>query len=165
MSPDDSSQGAPSTPLRPGVSQRLTLHLGVVVQPYRARSAKAGAMTTGDVAEILEARYGLFTAFWRAHDQDCAGDLEVSLGGAMESLMMGRAVDPWGSATQAINQRMRDFVNSKEAERSGMPGVPTKAALMGVNPRLAHPYRLSNARRPSFRASGLLVGSFRSWMS
>jgi hypothetical protein len=165
MSPDDSSQGAPSTSLQPYVSQRLTLHLGVLVQQYRSRSPKAGAMTTGDVAEILEAKYGLFTAFWRVHDQDCAGDLEVSLGGAMESLMMGRAVDPWGSATQAIAQRMRDFINSKEAERVSMPGVPTKAAMRGVNHRLAHPYRRSNPRRPSFRDTGLLTNSMRVWMS
>lgn len=165
MSPDDSSQGAPSTPLQPHTSQRLTLHLGVTVLPYRSRSAKASAMTTADVAEILEAKYGLFTGFWRVKQEDVAADLEVSLGGAMESLMMGRAVDPWGSATQAINQRFRDFINSKEAERIGLPGVPTKAALKGVNHRLKRPYRGRNARRPSFRDTGMLVSSFVSWVS
>jgi hypothetical protein len=166
MSPMDGggASDAPSATLRPQFSQRLTLHLGVVVQPYRSRSAKAAAMSTGDVAEILEAKYGLYSAFWRVHQQDCAGDLEVSLGGAMESLMMGRAVDAWGSATQAINQRFRDFINSKEAERVGMLGVPTKAAQLGVNHRLKHPYRKSNPRRPSFRDTGLLVNSFRSWV-
>ncbi len=162
MSPDDSSQGAPSGPLQ--VSSRLMLHLGVAVLPYRSTSPKARAMTTGDVAEILESKYGVLEAFWRVHQQDCAGDLEVSLGGALESLMMGRAVDPWGSATQAIAQRMRDFINSREVESVGLVGVPTKAALRGVNHRLKRPYRKSNPRRPSFRDSSLMVGSYRAWM-
>jgi hypothetical protein len=122
-------------------------------------------MTTGDVATILEAKYGILAAFWRMHDQDCAGDLEVSLGGAMESLLMGRAVDPWGRATQAIQQRMKDFINSKEVEMAGIPGVPTKAALAGVSHRRKHPYARSNPRRPSFRDSGTMVGSYRAWMS
>src|ERR1700733_13793690 len=158
MSPDDHKQisdfGASQSS---AIHSRLTLHLGVLVKNYRSRSAKAGSMTTGDVAEILEAKYGILAAFWRAHDQDCAGDLEVSLGGAMESLMMGRAVDPWGRATQAIQQRMKDFINSKEVETVGLVGVPTKAALRGISHRLKHPYRMPNQRRPTLRDTGLMT--------
>jgi hypothetical protein len=164
MAPDDSSQGAPSSPLQVGGSGRLTLHLGILDQPYRTPGKKAGAMTTGDVAEILEAKYKILENFWRVHGQDCAGDLEVSLGGAMESLLMGRAVDPWGSAGQAIAQRMRDFISSREVETVGIPGTPTKAALMGVSHRRKHPYRKSNPQRPSFRDTGLMTASYRAWV-
>lgn len=150
----------------------ITLHLGVIVQPYRAQSRRSSAMTTGDVAEILEAKYGVMNAFAKVHGADIAGALEVSLGGAMETMSGNatvsgyrRASDPWGSATQAIQQQFRDFINSREAENVGIPGTPTWAALLGVNHRLKHPYRKSNPRRPSFRDTGMYVNSFRSWMT
>ena len=121
-------------------------------------------MTTGDVAEILEAKYGVIGAFVIVHESDIAAALEVSLGGAMESLMMGRAVDPWGRGMQIIQEKFRDFIASKEAEQVGIPGTPTQAALRGVNHRLKHPYRKSNPRRPSFRDTGLYMNSFRGWV-
>lgn len=154
----------PDSYSRQSAGTRLTLHLGVLVQPYRSKSRKASALTTGDVAGFLEAKYGLMAAFYRVHQTDVARAIETSLGGAMEALMMGRQVDPWGRATQAIQQEFRDFINSKEAERVGIPGTPTKAALRGVNHRLAHPYASKNPRRPSFRDTGLLSASFRSWV-
>jgi hypothetical protein len=134
------------------------------VQPYRARDKKAQAITTGDVAEILEAKYELIGTYYRVHEKDVAAAIEDSLSGALESLLMGRVVNPWGSATQKIQQGFRDFISSMESERVGIPGTPTKAALMGVNHRLKHPYKKSNPRRPSFRDTGLLMNSFRSWV-
>lgn len=154
-----------------GTSSRLTLHLGVVVQPYRATGRlaktlgiKRGALTTGDVAGFLEAKYGLMATFYRVHQTDIARALEGSLGGALEALMMGKAINPWGRATQAIQQQFRDFISSQEAERVGIPGTPTLAALTGVNHRLKHPYAKRNPRRPSFRDTGLLMNSFVSWV-
>jgi len=141
------------------------LHLGVLVQPYRARSRRVGAVTTGDVAEILEARYGLMAAFYRVHQEEVVEAVGNSLSGAFETLMMGQRVDPWGEAMQSIQSAFRKFINSREAERVGIPGTPTKAALRGVNHRLKHPYRKSNPRRPSFRDTGLLMASFRAWVS
>jgi len=141
------------------------LHLGVLVQPYRARSRRVGAVTTGDVAEILEARYGLMAAFYRVHQEEVVEAVGNSLSGAFETLMMGQRVDPWGEAMQSIQSAFRKFISSREAERVGIPGTPTKAALRGVNHRLKHPYRKSNPRRPSFRDTGLLMASFRAWVS
>jgi hypothetical protein len=146
-------------------TSRLTLHLGVLVQPYRSKNRKAAALTTGDVAGFLEAKYGIMAAFYRVHDKDVAKSLESSLGGAMESLLMGKIIDPWGRANQSIQAQFRDFISSREVERVGIPGTPTKAALAGVNHRLKHPYRRANARRPSFRDTGMYMNSFRSWMT
>lgn len=157
MSPPDSYS-------RQGVAARLTLHLGTLVQPYRARGRKSTGITTGDVAQILEDKYGLFSAFYRAHDRDVAKAIEDSLGGAMEALLMGQTVNPWGRGMQAIQKEFRDFISSKEAERVGIPGTPTAAALQGVNHRLKHPYAKKNPRRPSFRDTGLLMASFRAWV-
>jgi hypothetical protein len=142
----------------------LTLHLGVLEQPYRARGKGITALTTGDVAEILEAEYGLFEVFYEKHKDDVAGALADSIEGALESLLMGQLVQPHAGGMQKIQQMFRDFITSYEAERVGIPGTPTKAALSGVNHRFKHPYKNSNPRRPSFRDTGLLMNSFRAWV-
>jgi hypothetical protein len=141
------------------VQAKLTLHLGVVVQPYRN-----GGLTTGDVAEILEAKYGVMEAFYKAHGQDIADALTDSLKGALESLMMGQRTDPFGTAMGDIKREFSHFILSKEGvEHVGIPGVPTAAALAGVSHRLRHPYAKSNPRRPSFRDTGLYESSFLAW--
>lgn len=157
MTPPDS--GVPAVAVRP-----LTLHLGVLVQPYRTPGKKA-SVTTGDVARFLEDRYALMQTYYRVRGNVVAAAMEGSLRTALEALMMGRAVDPWGPASQAIQSDFREWISSRAAEQAGMAGVPTKAALRGVNHRLKHPYRSSNPRRPSFRDTGLFMNSFRSWVS
>ncbi len=139
------------------------LHFGVLEQPYRARGKRVTAITTGDVAEILETKYGVMAAFYRVHGRGVAGAMEQGLAGSLEALLMGRRVDPFGRAMQKIETQFKDFILSKEAERVGIPGTPTKAALKGVNHRLKHPYAKRNQRRPSFRDTGMYVGSFRAW--
>lgn len=142
---------------------RLTLHLGVLDVPYRSNSAKVSAMTTGDVAEILEAKYGVMETFARVHQEDIAAAIEGSLGSAMESLLSGTAVDPWGSASRSIEDQFKRFIASGEAERVGIPGTPTKAALKGVSHRYKHPYA-RHPRRPSFRDTGGYVDFFKAWI-
>ena len=152
----------------------LTLHLGVLVQPYRAHpnkprrgaGARMSALTTADVAGFLEQKYKLMETFYRVHERDIAIALERSLDGSLQSLLIGKIrVDPWGAATQKIETMFRDFIATKEAERVWIVGTPTKAALRGVNHRLKHPYASRNPRRPSFRDTGLYMASFKSWVS
>jgi hypothetical protein len=140
-----------------------TLHLGVLVQPYRTRSRKASAVTTADVAGWLEKRYGLMQKYYDVHGGDVVGPaIEKSLDGALESLLMGGNVDPWGSGMQAIMVDFRRFISSKEAENVGIPNTPTKAAIMGINHRLK---KGRGPRRPSFRDTGLYMNSFRAWVT
>ena len=148
----------------PRPATRLTLHLGVIDQPYRTETRKARAITTGQVAQILEGKYDLMQTFARVHEATIESALEGSLTGALEALFMGRQVDPWGRGMQAIQSKFRDFISSGEAERVGIPGTPTKAAQRGVNHRLRHPYRKSNPPRPSFRDTGLYMASMRAWI-
>jgi hypothetical protein len=145
------------------VGRRLTLHLGVLVQPYRSAGKSVKAVTTGDVAQWLEDKYEIMATFWRVREKQIGEAFENSFAGALESFVMGHRVDPWGPITQSIQSQFRDFISSKEAERVGIPGTPTKAALRGVNHRLAHPYASGNPRRPSFRDTGLYMTSFRAW--
>lgn len=147
----------------------LTLHLGVVDQPYRARSGGRGkkavrAITTSQVAQILEDKYGVIATYFSKDQKVVVAGLEKGLTQSLEALLMGQHVNPWAPATALIEQRFRDFINSRQAERVGIPGTPTKAALLGINHRYKHPYAKRNPRRPSFRDTGLYVTSFRAWV-
>lgn len=139
-----------------------TLHLGVLDVPYQTgRNAKS----TGDVAEILETKYGIIQAFWRAHGQDYVDDLVMGSVQAMEAAVSGRAMtsDPRTTLGE-IGHGFRQFISSREAERVGLRNVPTEAALRGISHRRRHPYARRNPRRPSFRDTGLYMASFRAWM-
>lgn len=154
-----------------------TLHLGVIDIPYsgaavevqgskRRRKIKAGDQTTGDVAEILEAKYRVMEVFYEAHQDEIAKSMEDGLSAALESLMMGSPIglDPFGSAVAATEQAFKKFLDNKEMDALGVPGVPTEAALKGVNHRLKHPYAMSNPERPSFIDTGLYENSFKVWI-
>jgi hypothetical protein len=147
------------------VGRRVTLHFGVLVQPYRSTTKKATALTTGDVAQFLEDKYGVMAAFYRVHQKEVIEAVEGSLQGALEALVMGQRVDPWGAGMSKIESAFRSFISSREAERVGIPGTPTMAALRGVNHRLRHPYSSRNPRRPSFRDTGMYMNSFKAWTS
>lgn len=166
---------------------RLTLNLGVIDVPYanaaqpekvpQAKKGKAnkpvkpkspgGTQTTGDVAEILEAKYGVMDTFAFAMLPDIAKDLEESLAGALETVMMGGAPsgNPFASAQSAITARFKNFLATGAIEHMGIEGVPTQAALDGVNHRLKHPYAKSNPRRESFVDTGMYQSHFLAWVS
>lgn len=149
-----------------------TLHLGVIDIPYsqapnpRQRRPRSN-VTTGDVAGWLEDRYHVMELFFEEHASDVvAPALEKSVAGAITSLMSGAPVtiDPFGSATSKIEDAFKQFLSTGEAERLGIPGVPTQAALRGVNHRMARPYA-RRASRPSFIDTGLYQSTFKAWFT
>lgn len=145
-----------------------TLHLGVVDVPYQ--TGKNGK-TTGEVADILETRYGIMQAFWRSHGQEYVDDLVMGSVEAMEAALTGRAqrVDVRTTLSK-MQGDFRKFISSREIERAARDigplrfPVPTQAALRGVSHRRRHPYAKGNPRRPSFRDTGLYMASFRAWI-
>lgn len=146
------------------------LHLGVSDVPYsqskaRKKSPRASTVTTGDVAGWLEDEYHILEHFWQQHSPDVAADVENSLRGAVETMFMGGPVnfDPFGGATSEIEKRMKLFISTQEIELLGYPGIPTQAALRGVNHRKKHPYSKKNKRRPSFIDTGLMESSYKAW--
>ena len=170
-----------------------TLHLGVIdiayVQPAptpKARKASAKPrlhkthrkkyenVTTGDVAEILEAKYHVFEVFYREHEQDVANDLTDSMQGAVESYLMGAPLNlnPFGSATSSIENRMKQFLSNREMEQLGYPGVPTEAARLGVSHRYASGFNrvkiggkfYRGVARPSFIDTGIFQSSMTAWV-
>lgn len=139
------------------------LHLGVVDVPY---AHDAGGKSTGDVAEILEGKYGVMGKFVEVHEQDIATDLEESLAGTLEDLLLGAppGADPFGSATSDIDARFKKFLSSKEMDRLGVPGVPTAASLAGRSSRFKQKQKKSRGSRPSFVDTSLYLNSFKSWI-
>lgn len=139
-----------------------TLHLGVTEQPYV--DSHEGT-TTGDVAEILEAKYGLFSAFYAVHQQDVADAMANGMAGMLEKIMGGGPApdDPFKAGMDDVETLFKTFLFTGEAERVGIPGTPTKASLKRKSSRFKTG-RNPAAYRPSFIDTGLMEASFKSWV-
>jgi len=134
----------------------LKLYLGVVDVP----EPEGG--TTYSVGKILEEKYGLFSNFAESESTKIADSLADSIAGALETIAMGQQVqDPFQAGTEQIDQDFRNFLDIEKMAQLGVPGVPTKAALMGKSIRFK---RKKGPRRPSFIDSGTLQTSFKSWV-
>ncbi|HEV2303153.1 MAG TPA: hypothetical protein VGR91_16420 [Stellaceae bacterium] len=134
--------------------------------PTRHPATTGSYQTTGNVAEILEHRYSLFSLFATFRGQDLADRIAEAMAGRLDSVLSnappGERLFPEG-ALSAIESDFREFIDRRELDGRAS-GVPTKAALRGVNHRLAHPYAKSNPSRPSFWDTGLMEQSFRAWV-
>lgn len=136
------------------------LHLGITDIPYST------GKTTGDVAEILEGKYDVMGNFVKVHETQIAADLENSLEGEMENLLLGapRSSDPFAGAASKIEHRFRQFLSLKEMDALGVPGVPTAASLAGYSKRFKQKQNKSRGPRPSFIDTGLYQRSFKAWV-
>jgi len=153
----------------------LTLHLGVLDQHY----GQAGAKTTGEIGDILEGKYGLFSVFADMHGQQIQDEVTNALMGTVETMVMRPRADidrlranAFASATGKIEEAFRDAID-KQLYDGRIPGVPTQAALDGVRHSWKRPYRRRGGRqsnvqpgqpRASFFDTGLLSSSFRAWV-
>lgn len=137
-----------------------TLNLGVIDVPY----SDGKGVTTGDVAGWLENRYHPMEIFYEINQEKIATALADSVAGALESLLMGGPTDSaqaFAGGASAIEAAFREFLSLDVMASLGYPGVPTAAALAGVNHRLK---AKKGAPRPSLIDTGLYEASFRSWV-
>jgi hypothetical protein len=131
----------------------MKLHLGIEEFPYGDK----GSISTGDVAEILEGKYGIMEHFYYNHEQEILNDIaETYLG--ITSGTDSRSLDS-DIAIDSINERFRRFLADKEMDGQ-IDGVPTKASLLGKSIRFK---RKKGPVRPSFIDSGLYEVNFRAW--
>lgn len=167
--------------IQTAMPETITIHLGVIDVPYankarkKVSKAKKGkkakpikrepnTQTTGDVAEILEAKYQIMQTFVERKEAEIFGFVEQSLADALENLMAGApAGNPFAEGETNIEALFKNFIISGEIENSGIDGVPTQAALNGVDHRRARPYLKANPHRTSFMDTGLYVGNFKCW--
>ena len=135
----------------------MKLHLGVIDFPT------AMGQTTGDVAEILEAKYHIMATFFAVHSVAIMTLIEESLVAALEARLAGApgALSLTSAAESAIGALFRQWIASRGMDGLA-PGVPTKAAMNGVSHRFKSPYE-KRGPRPSFVDTGTYVAAFTVW--
>lgn len=140
----------------------MILHLGVIDEPY---ADSKEAVSTYDVAKILEEKYDVMGTFADVHLKDIAQSLEQSIEAALVNLMSGAPAsnDVFGDATNEIEKMFKfKFLGEAEIEGLGIPGVPTQAAKDRVSGRFKN--KKAKSKRPSFIDTGLYQSSFKSWV-
>lgn len=135
-------------------ADEMNLALGVEDFPYK----DGKSVSTGDVAEILERRYHVMEAFADMHKDEIAQAISHALMGALENRMMGAPLpeNPYAQAEEDIKAAFRQFLDLEDMA-GRFEGVPTEAALKGVNHRLK---KKRGIRRPSFIDTGQYQASF-----
>lgn len=149
----------------------MQLHLGVIDIPYGEaetveeayKSGHFSIQSTGFVAELLEEKYSVMDNFFYLHKDDIAFDMEKSLAGILEDMMMGTPhdADPFSSAMSKVEDQFKTYLDKEEIVATGQFGVPTKAALEGRSIRFKYK---KGPRRPSFIDSGLYQANFKAWI-
>jgi hypothetical protein len=159
------------------------LNIGVIDLPYaydqevEAPISKKGkarkktkkvqlSITTGEVAEYIENEYHVMETFYEVYQEKIIESLSEAILGDLDNTLNGRPPNPdlFAPAAAEIELWFKRFLSTREIETVGVAGVPTQAALDGVNHRLKHPYSSSNARRPSFIDTGLYQSSVKVWI-
>ena len=130
--------------------------------PKTIKAGPSGGQTTGDVAAILEEKYGIMQFFFDHHAADIAQVLEGQMQGALDNLLMGAPVpdNPLAGAESRIQALFNAFLDAREMDNQ-VEGVPTKAAEEGKSSRFK---KKKGSPRPSFIDSGLYEASFKAWI-
>jgi len=140
----------------------VKLHLGVLDEPY----VDNDGLTTGDVAELLEAKYHVQEICFQENEQAIADALTSGIEGQLENLLMGQGgvtlESVMNAGTPKVDEIMKDFIANGEMERLGYPGVPTKAAILRKSGRFKK--KRGPAQRPSFIDTGHYQATQKSWV-
>lgn len=150
---------------RSDVGYRLGDHLSTLHFGFDRVYYPDGRMTTTDVANILEDEYHIVEHFRDFHKVR----IEEILHQALVDQMDTGAVK---ADLHKIEDLFKEFLNSRDIERLGIPGVPSRVSRrtikVGGYMRKGSPVRgyrrLGGSLRPSFIHSGLYRDSFRAWL-
>lgn len=137
-----------------------TLQVGVLDGPHGKGKY---ATTVGELAEILEAKYALFSQFVDLEFDAIDAALAESLDKQIHAMMVGQPVpaNPFHDVEAKLTAAFVRYIETEEIVKSGVPGIPTKAALEGRNSRLKG---RKGPRRTSFIDTSVLVKSLRVWV-
>jgi hypothetical protein len=129
----------------------------------KAQAAYGKGKTTGDIAQILEAKYHIMRTFVEMNKNDIISAIEKSMVGSVINIVNGQP-GPIAPDAQAMSDIENAFKNalSMRAFDGLIKGVPTAASLGGVSHRFKKPYA-SRPARPSFVNTGLYQSSFTAW--
>lgn len=132
--------------------------LGVVDMPYDYGDT---SKTTFEVAEALEDRYQLFSHFFDSHRSAIIREVGETVAYALINHIQHGAPFSSGELLGETMQEFNIFLENEEMAGLSVDGVPTQAALEGVNSRLKIE---RGERRPSFIDGGLFKSSFIAWI-
>jgi hypothetical protein len=157
--------GVTDIPYSWGQTQKKGISAAKAMRAARSKTPPAvSGVTTGDVAEWLEAKYGVMAAYLVIREREIGGAVENSLLGAMETVMMGGPKGaPLATATSEMEHLFKDALSMRMFD-GRLSGVPTAASLRGVSHRFKRAY-VRRAPRPSFIDTGLYQSSFRVWVT
>lgn len=146
----------------------MKLRIGVIDVPYTSSGLPGvgkGGETTGDVAEILEAKYHVMETLYNLNEGAITDALRDGLEGTLESLLMGAppTQNPFGSAESKIDDILKAGLSAQQLDGT-IPGVATQAAKDGVSHRFKRPY-VKRPPRPSFIDTGLYQTSIKTEVS
>lgn len=124
-------------------------------RPIQQRLPLGHQQTTFGVAMRLEQKYHVMQRLYDKHKAQIAQILTDEIAGQFINLRANRRTN------QALNMSLNlsgaaseitDIIKQGIAQREldGFPGIPTRAAKLGINHRLKHPYARNNPERPSF---------------
>ncbi|MDE2104858.1 MAG: hypothetical protein KGL39_46910 [Patescibacteria group bacterium] len=137
-----------------------TLHLGVNDVAYSDPEAK-GAVTTGEVAEILEKKYHVMEVFFELYHDKIAEKLAASMAEKIESIAQGNPnVDLNSFDIGDIELMFQNYLSNNEWAM--VSGQRIAAAEKGISHRKKGKKR---GARSAFIDTGLYQTMFKSWMS
>lgn len=129
----------------------------------KAQVGYGKGMTTGDVAQILERRYGVMQTFFDMEKGNIIQSLQSSMVGSIINMVNGQPspITPSAQALSDIETMFKQSLSNRVYD-GVIKGVPTQAAERGVSHRFKKPYQ-RRAARPSFIDTGLYQSSFTAW--
>lgn len=138
----------------------MKINLGVIDIPYDYGIAPA---TTHQVADDLEDRYQLFTNFYHEHEEEIIREVNEAITlQLINHISYGAPFDESEIILSGVVKAFSLFLEREEMAGLDVDGVPTLAALEGINSRLKIHH---GPRRPSFIDGGLFISSVTAWIS
>jgi hypothetical protein len=147
----------------------MKLHFGVQDILYGHAHGHSGSAntTTGDVAEILEANYGVMQEFYTLHESEIVQAVTNSLADSMDDYLAGMPLS-LDNISDEISGDIKDLfqkaILGKEFD-GVIDGVATQASLGGVSHRKKKGRHRNKAVRPSFYDTHLYYSSFKAWIA
>lgn len=136
-----------------------TIHFGVIDIPH------LDGKTTGDIAEILEAKYEVMRKFTEIKEENIVEALAESYSDAIVDVINGvdpSNLNPAAQAASDIEHMLKQAI-ALQAFDGVIAGVPTQAALQGRSKRFKSG-RNPRGSRPSFIDTGMYQSSIKVWV-
>lgn len=138
----------------------MMLVLGVKDVAYSDPDDKS-ITTTGEVAGLLEAQYGVMQTFYDLHKDEITEDIIKRLNSQLENMLQGSPHGRSHIRMEGVEHQFRTYLSKDEWQKT--TGRTIEAARLGMSVRFKNKRNTKNKRsaRPAFIDSGLYRRAFR----